>query len=167
MKISYISHLYDLDVKENECNPTTKPSIKENQLYEELKQMLFPFQTDSLDIHHRLLSLTSAGSGRISPPLPPFSFRFLPLQRTPFLSALGVFFAYFPCAVSLYNGFRYDTLSRSETNPVLSVLLPFPPPLRAVKPVDKITVLLSKLIYARFYIRIARIVHKPYFRLLR
>ena len=40
MKISYISYLYDLDVKENECSPTTKPSIKENQLYEELQQML-------------------------------------------------------------------------------------------------------------------------------
>ena len=37
---SYISHLYDLDITENESNPSTKPSVKENNLYDELQQSL-------------------------------------------------------------------------------------------------------------------------------
>ena len=37
---SYISHLYDLDITENESNPATKPSVKENNLYDELQQSL-------------------------------------------------------------------------------------------------------------------------------
>ena len=37
---SYLTHLYEMELHENECNPPTIPSYKEGKLYDELTKEL-------------------------------------------------------------------------------------------------------------------------------
>ena len=37
---SYLTHLYEMELHENECNPPTLPSYKEGTIYDELQKEL-------------------------------------------------------------------------------------------------------------------------------
>lgn len=39
---SYLTYLYEMDLHENECTPTTTASVKEDELYTELEKCLPP-----------------------------------------------------------------------------------------------------------------------------
>ena len=36
----FLTHLYEMDAQNNECNPTTIPSFEESKLYDELTEQL-------------------------------------------------------------------------------------------------------------------------------
>ena len=38
---SYLTYLYEMELHENECNPPTRPSHKEETIYDELQKALF------------------------------------------------------------------------------------------------------------------------------